>query len=78
MQSRDDLKNQLVLIEHEKDRIQSELRNRRTYLDLMRRLMKRGPEHVVDDEEMDRLITSLIAVQALHDQLARSLRRQEG
>ncbi|WP_345817152.1 hypothetical protein AAGS40_25065 (plasmid) [Paraburkholderia sp. PREW-6R] len=77
MQSRDELKNQLILVEREKDRLLSELRSRRTYLDLMRRLMRRGAEHIVDDEEMDRLITSLIAVQTLYDQLARTLRREE-
>lgn len=69
MQNRDDLKQQLVWIEQEVERLSGELRNRRVYLDLMRRLLKRGAEHIEDDADMERLITSLISLRTLRDQL---------
>jgi hypothetical protein len=44
----------------------------------MRRLMKRGAEHIADDDELERLITSSIALQALCDQLARTIESGHG
>lgn len=36
----------------------------------MRRLMRRGAGRIEDDADMERLITSLIPLRALYDQLA--------